>query len=215
MRKWMIVGAFALAAGLAVGGRAAAEDGGTKFWFGTATKHTNIAFVSEAEIETINGMCHEMSGSCALDFEALSGSCALTIPVASLQTGIPTRDEHLRSDAWLDAEKHPDITLTSDAITLKAKDAAKGLYTATLKAKLTIHGVTKERELTADVLKLPEAVARKVGDGEWVRVTSKFDVKLGDHDVKIPNPETVGPKVSETWSISFSAFATTTPPKKR
>ncbi len=213
-----LAGALVVGIGLAaaaLSGGAAAQESGTLYHFGSDTKHTNIAFVSEAEIETIHGTSNEMTGTFFVDFDALEGKCSLTIPVSGLKTGIATRDDHLRSDAWLDAAQHPNITLTSSAIELTVKNAERGIYEAKLKAKLTVHGVTKSRELTATVIKLPEAIGKRLGDGEWTKVSARFDVKLGDHDVSIPNPEMVGPKVSETWNVSFSAFATSTAPRRR
>ena len=214
MRSALTVALIGIVAAGAVVGGAAAQESGTLFHFGTHTKHTNIAFVSEAEIETIHGTTNEMSGTFLVSFDELKGKTNLTIPVAGLRTGIETRDEHLRSDTWLDAANHPDITLTSSDIALTVKDADRGIYTAKLKGKLTIHGVTKERDLDATVVRLPQAATKGLGEGEWVKVTSRFDVKLADHDVKIPAPQ-VAPKVSEVWSVSFSAFATTTAPRER
>ncbi len=213
MRTSLIAGALALVvtAGLA-GGAAAAQDSGTLYYFGSHTKHTNISFVSEAEIETIYGSSNEMGGQCFLDLEDGKGKCSLSIPVSGLKTGLPTRDEHLRSDQWLDAENYPEITLKSGDITLTAKNAAKGIYTAKVKGNLTIHGVTHERTIDATVTKLPASVAKRLGKGSWVKVAARFDVKFGDHDIKIPNADMVGPKVSETWNVAFSAFASTTKP---
>lgn len=201
------------AAALAVAATAAlAQDAGTLFHAGTGTKHTNIAFVSEAEIETIHGTSNRIEGTFWADFDAGKGKTNLKVPVASLRTGIDTRDEHLRSDQWLDAETFPDITLVSDDITLTAKNAERGIWEAKVRGRLTVHGVAKERTIDATVIRLPEAVAGKLGAGEWVKITAKLDVKLSDHGVSIPNPEQVGPKVSDTWSVSVSLFATTTPP---
>jgi polyisoprenoid-binding protein YceI len=211
-----VVVTVGLVSGLAAAlGSAAAQDSGTLFHVGTSAKHTNIAFVSEAEIETIHGTTNDMSGTFFVNFEELKGKTNLKIPVAGLRTGIATRDEHLRSDVWLDAEQFPEITLTSSEIVLTAKNAERGIYEAAVDGKLTVHGVSKERSFAATVIKLPESVSKRLGDGEWVKITAKFDVKLSDHDVAIPNPELIGPKVSDTWSVSISLFGTSTVPRGR
>ena len=217
MRKSTMAAALAFGAVAAAGlaGVAAGQESGTLFHVGTNTKHTNIAFVSEAEIETIHGTTNEIAGTVFFAFDDLKGKTSLTVPVASLRTGIPTRDEHLRSDQWLDAEKFPDITLTSSDIALTVKNAERGIYDAKLKGTLTIHGVARDRTLDATVVKLPESIAKKLGAGQWVKLTAKFDVQLADHDIEIPNPGQVGPKVSETWSVAVSLFATTAAPERR
>jgi polyisoprenoid-binding protein YceI len=207
----MLVGAALSVGSLSV---ADAQESGTLFHLGTGTKHTNIAFVSEAEIETIHGTTNEMSGTFFADFEGLKGKCSLTVPVSGLHTGIATRDEHLRSDQWLDAEKHPNITLTSAEITLTEKKPGR-VYSAKIKGKLTVHGVTKERTIDATVIRLPEKLGKKMGDGEWLKLTARFDVNFDDHGITIPNAEQVGPKVSKTWSVSASVFATTEAPSRR
>ena len=220
MRIQLITGALVLAAAAFAGtavvsnGAAGAQESGTLYHLGTGTKHTNIAFVSEAEIETIHGTTNQMSGTFFVNFDELKGKCNLRIPVDGLRTGIPTRDEHLRSDAWLDAEKHPLITLTSSDITLTEKKKGR-LYDARIKGKLTVHGVEKERTIEATVIRLPEKLGKKMGAGEWVKLTSRFDVHFDDHGITIPNAEQVGPKVSKTWNVSANVFATTEAPTRR
>ncbi len=209
----LVVAGTALMA-VAAFGVADAEESGALYHFGTNVKHTNIAFVSEAEIETIHGTTHEMSGTFSVDFDELTGKCKLVVPVKGLHTGIEKRDEHLQSDAWLDAEKFPSITLECSSIKLTEKKAGR-VYSAKLKAKLTVHGVTKERELDATIIRLPAKLGKKMGAGDWVKVTSRFDVEFDDHGITIPNAEQVGPKVSKTWSVSVSVFATTEAPRRK
>ena len=193
---------------------ALAEGEGKVYRFGTDTKHTNVTFVSEAEIENIYGMSHSAKGRTWLDFDALKGKCNVSVPVASLDTGIPLRNEHLRSSTWMDAEKHPDVTLVSDGFDLVAKNKDKGIYEAKFKGKLTIHGVTKDLETTAKVVKLAEEQGKKIGDGDWIRVTAGFDVTIKDFGITIPEGPVVA-KVSPTWTVKFDCYATTAEPKDR
>ena len=74
-----IFGASALALG---------EEKGSVYRFGTDAKHTNISFVSEADIENIYGMTHTASGRTWIDFDALEGKCNVVVPVKDLDTGI-------------------------------------------------------------------------------------------------------------------------------
>jgi polyisoprenoid-binding protein YceI len=205
---------FVVAALAAVSALAAAEDAGKVYHFGMNEKHTNVTFSSETEIETIDGLTHTASGRTWVDFDGLKGKCNITVPVDSMKTGVDLRDEHLRSETWLDQKKYPDISFVSDDFDLVAKNKDKGIYSAKVKGKLTIHGVTKDLETTAKVVKLSKEQAAMVGDGEWVHVVAGFDVTLKDFDVKIPAGAVVA-KVSPTWTVKFDCYASTVEPKDK
>ncbi|MDD3060816.1 MAG: YceI family protein [Sulfurimonas sp.] len=103
--------------------------------FTVDVSHTNVAFkVKHMMISTVNGEFQKFSGSFELDdktkaLKALSGD----IDVASINTNIDKRDEHLRSDELFDAQKYPKITFVLDKV---KGDKVYG--------KLTIKDVTKD-----------------------------------------------------------------------
>lgn len=68
----------------------------------------------------------------------------LTAQVASIDTRVEARDNHLKSADFFDAEKYPAITYKSTAIKKKGKNKYK------LTGDLTMHGVTKS--VTMDLL---------------------------------------------------------------
>ena len=142
-----------------------------------------------------------------MSFTEGKGKCSIIIPVKDMKTGIDLRDEHMRSDAWLDEAKFPNITFKSSD--LKVKDAKKKTWTA--KGTLNVHGVDKEMEIVVKIVPIPPKLAAKIGTGDWVRVIAKFDVTLGDHGIQIPDPDQVGPKVSETWQVKFDCFGVSRP----
>ena len=186
----------------------AQEKAGKVYYFGSHTKHSNVSFTSEADIETIVGTTNTVGGQTWLDLKDGKGKANITIPVKNLKTGIATRDEHLRAENWLNEAKFPEIKFASADI--QSTNDKKTKWKA--KGKITIKGVTKDLTATVTVRAIPEKLWKKLGSGEWVRVKTKFDVKVSDFGVKIPDG--VGPKVSDTWSISFDCFATSTKPKK-
>src|SRR5258706_14508131 len=103
IRRTLAVAALATCIGLA-----AADDGaGTTYHFGMHPKYTNITFVSEADIENIYGITHTAKGTTWLDFDTLTGKCSISVPVKSLDTGIPQRNEHLQTDQWLHRANYP------------------------------------------------------------------------------------------------------------
>lgn len=63
---------------------------------------------------------------------------ALNAKVASIDTRIEARNNHLKSGDFFDAAKYPELTFKSTSIKKAGKDAYK------LTGNLTLHGITKE-----------------------------------------------------------------------
>ncbi len=106
---------------------------------------------SSAEFKVKHMMISNVKGS----FSGLSGkltehatdstlsSVEASIPVASISTGDPQRDGHLKSADFFDAEKYPTLDFKSTKVMRKG-DA----YEVT--GDLTIHGVTKPATFAVD-----------------------------------------------------------------
>ena len=101
--------------------------------------HTNIGFgVKHMVVSTVKGNFKEFSGAIMLDeADMAKSSVKVTIKAASIDTNNQKRDDHLRSDEFLDAENYPEITFESRKIAKKGDG-----FVAT--GTLTIHGVSKE-----------------------------------------------------------------------
>jgi len=173
------------------------------YHFGLSDQRTNITFESSTDFEQILGTTNKISGRMLADLEAGTGSVELSVPVASMKTGIDLRDEHMRSSGWLDAEKFTEISFKSGNAT-KADDGkwiAPGIF--------TMHGVSKEMSVMVEVKEIPAELAEKAGLGgdEWLRVTTTFEVKLSDFGVEIPGMAAA--KVNDTWKVRLQAFAGT------
>jgi polyisoprenoid-binding protein YceI len=98
----------------------------------------------------VKGAFRQLRGSGTISPDGkVSGT--LTVAAASIDTGIARRDEHLRSPAFFDSDKHPDITFTAHA----ARPAGQGVAVT---GALTVRGRT--RPLFFD------AAATVPGDGE-------------------------------------------------
>ncbi len=177
------------------------------YHFGTHPARTNITFVSEADLETIHGYTNKVQGSIKVDANGTKASGTLRVGVGSLKTGIDLRDEHLRSDQWLDAKRYPYVQLQLVSAT-ETQDPRKWSYVA----NLTIKGVTRQIKGTARISAIPDRLGKSLGGGSWVRVRTKFDVKITDYGVKIP--QQVGPKVSDTWSVGIDLYGTTAAPSR-
>ena len=196
--------AFALVALLPLAGE-------TTYYFGHHEKFVNIVFESEADIETIVGTTHTVTGEAKIDEEKKTGSVSLTVPVKSLNTGIAMRDEHLQSAMWLDAAKHPDISFVSK----KSEPVKDKPGKMSVTGDFSMHGVSKEITVVVDWKALSdEAVAKaQFPPGKWIRFNTTFDVKLSEYGVKVPDMAVS--KVSDTWKVKISLFGGTAKIEKK
>lgn len=99
---------------------------------------SKIAFTVRQFLGTTRGEFHKFSGRIDLDREHPErSSVAATIQVASIDTKIAKRDQHLRSEEFFNAAKFPEITFRSRSV--KRTGADSGDVTG----DLTMHGVTR------------------------------------------------------------------------
>lgn len=102
--------------------------------------HSRIGFsITHLGISDITGAFNEFEVSIVSDQADFRDAVfALNIDVASIDTAIERRDNHLRSPDFFDVAKHPQMTFRSTAITPLGDDRYR------LTGDLTIAGVTKE-----------------------------------------------------------------------
>ncbi|KAF0242590.1 MAG: hypothetical protein FD180_3820 [Planctomycetota bacterium] len=205
--KFMLRSSFALS--LVLAASAVLSAGDTTYYVGHMEKFVNIQFQSDTDLETIVGSTNKATGEIHIDLEKGEGSVNLTVPVAGMTTGIAMRDEHMRGDKWLEAAKFPDLTFVSKKVKI---DKDKG--TAAVTGDFSMHGIAKEKSVTATWKALSKEAAEKAKfpQGDWVRFVVEFEVNLADHGVASANG---GGKVSETWKIRMTLFACTSKPEKK
>ena len=104
--------------------------------------HSQVGFaVQHLVISEVHGVFKEFSGTIEYD-----GSDPATlkvngqVKVASIDTRVEKRDEHLRSKDFFDAAQFPEITFVSTGALKRGKQIM-------LLGQLTMHGVTKAVEL--------------------------------------------------------------------
>lgn len=161
-----------------------------------------ISFFSTTPLEDITGISNAVKGKVTFnvaDVKSLKGS--ITIPVASIKTGIDLRDEHLRSDNWLDAENFPEITFVIKKVG-DIKVAADNKIEAKVTGDFTAHGVTKEVVANVTMTYLDESEQTKQrAPGDLLGVQATFNIVLSDYDVE---NMVVGQKVSENIELSIN-----------
>lgn len=110
------------------------------------TMHSHVGFsVKHMMVSTVRGQFKTYSGTLVLDDKDFGRSrFEGEIDVASIDTGIADRDNHLRSGDFFDAANFPKITFKSTRIERKSDDEY------TVHGDLTIRGVTREIALTVE-----------------------------------------------------------------
>lgn len=173
-----------------VAGLATAEE--TEFRFIPGGVNQAI-FHSDAPLESITGSSNGVSGQVTVDLSNPGTATGqVQIDATSFRTGIDTRDEHLRSENWLDAPTYPNITfeLTSVSVPEGTQLTNTQTVNAQVTGNLSIHGVTQEVTAPAEVTyyEIPESERNpQIGlSGNALRVVTSFPVRLADYNISIP-----------------------------
>jgi polyisoprenoid-binding protein YceI len=101
--------------------------------------HSRLGFVARhAMVTKVRGGFNDFEGTLTVDgANPDASSVTVTAKVASIDTRNEQRDGHLRTNDFLDAENHPEITFVSTSI------AHEGALDFAVTGDLTIKGVTK------------------------------------------------------------------------
>ena len=111
------------------------------------TKHSFANFMIRHVVAKTSGSLNEITGVIQIDRDNLSNSSVnAKINLLSINTGLAKRDEHIKKEEYLNAEKFADITFFSKKVV--SKSATEGMMTGLF----TLHGVTKEITIPFKVL---------------------------------------------------------------
>ena len=103
--------------------------------------HSTIAFkVKHHAVATFRGRFADVRGAYDASAGALTGSAR----AESVQVAMPMLRDHLLTDGFFDAERHPEITFASTSVA--AQDGA-----LSVEGDLTIRGVTKRVQATGTI----------------------------------------------------------------
>src|SRR5215472_669679 len=110
------------------------------------TVHSGINFsVRHMVVSKVRGRFAKFSGTLALDVSDLTRSTIeVAIDAASIDTGTPQRDAHLKSPDFLDAERFPELRFKSGRIEKVGGDRYRVV------GNLTIRDVTREVALDVE-----------------------------------------------------------------
>lgn len=106
--------------------------------------HTKAGFaVKHMGVTTVRGEFRDFDGYLEVTGEGLKAHG--TVQAASVDTGQEARDEHLRSADFFEVDAYPELTFESNRIEAVDEDSFR------IVGDLTMHGVTREVELDAEL----------------------------------------------------------------
>ena len=104
--------------------------------------HSSVEFsVKHMGIANVRGRFTDFQGTVEVGQDAWSAKARGSIKVASIDTGEPQRDAHLRSADFFDVEGFPEITFESTRVE-PIDDNSSRVW-----GNLTMHGITREVKL--------------------------------------------------------------------
>jgi polyisoprenoid-binding protein YceI len=137
--------------------------------------HSSVEFrVKHLGISTVRGSFREFEGHIEIGDDTDSTRAYGTIKAASLDTGEPKRDEHLRSPDFFDAENYPEITFESTSIEVVDDEEFH------VTGDLTMHGVTHPIRLVVEV----EGTEQDPWGNTRVGLEAQGEINRGDWGMK-------------------------------
>jgi polyisoprenoid-binding protein YceI len=170
-------------------------------------KHSlnEVVFTSKASIVRFTGRTSKISGEATINVkDASKASGNVKVDLASLDTGISLRNEHMRG--VLETDKYPAATFTFKGIQLANKILTPNApLSGTARGQLTLHGVTRTMTAPVELTYLPEQDAN-YRPGDWVHVNARFKIKMSDYGIQLPKP-VLGVKVADEIELDVDGMA--------
>ena len=162
------------------------------------TLHTFVSFmVSHFVISHVEGRFNNVTGDFTLAIPFTDSTANVTVEIASIDTGVPMRDQDLRSKNFFEAEKYPAMTFESRSISGMPESF-------TVLGALTIKDVTKNVQFSGKYngsLKDPRGYQRAA-----LQVTGK--VNRRDFHIDHEEPTVLGPGIGDEVTINISIDGT-------
>ncbi len=127
------------------------------------------------------------SGKIVLDRAAKTGSVDVTISTTSVNTGVALFNEHIQGEDFLNTEKFPTATFTSNKVNFD------GDKPATIDGMLTLKGIRKPVTLTVtSFMCMPHPMLKKEACGSNATVVVKrTDFNMGKHTPYVGDEVTI------------------------
>lgn len=179
------------------------KKGQQTFSFKDTKGRNQATFHSSTPLEDITGLSSEIWGTVTFDTQDLKNTLTgeILIAAASLKSGIELRDEHIRSEGWLDAEHYPTISFKIKEVkSVKKLDANK--LEVIIVGDLTIKGITKQTESSVSLMYLEESEETKARfPGDLLSVRTSFNIVLSDYGIE---NKLIGQKVADEIKLNVN-----------
>ncbi len=143
-------------------------------------------FFASTPVEDIEATSN--SSICVINTKTKKVSAKVLMTSCTFKSGL--MQEHFNEN-YMESGKYPYGVL--DAVIVEDIDFSKdGIYDITLKGTFEIHGVKRDKEIKGKLT---------VKNGQPVGATAAFEVKLVDHDIKIPTA--VLTKIAEVVKVDI------------
>jgi hypothetical protein len=176
-----------------------------------------VQFRTTAPLEEIVGTTNELTGQVRLDLAAIRGAATqatFVVDITTITTGIEMRDGAVHKALGAPASRTASFKVT------RIKTASVDALTPNVPVQVTaegsfeMHGIAKAMDVPATLTYVPKGGPfSQMRPGNFVRITSEFDIKLEDFKVDRRGPILVL-QVGETAHVTLSAMASDATPEE-
>lgn len=166
--------------------------------------HSRVGFeIDHFVISSVQGRFNDVKGTLDITRDLKKCNLNVTIPVASLDTAVAKRDEHLKSADFFEAKKHPNMTF-------KSKKCSGSLEDLKVTGDLTIKGVTKEVVMDVEY----EGSVKDSWGNQRAAFKADFDINRKDFNINYDDKIDVGPVVGNKVEVEIITELIQEKPKK-
>ncbi len=147
----------------------------------------SVSFFSATSIEDIAAV----NTICKPIMSTDNGEIDISIPNVDFEFKKKLMQEHFNED-YMESDKYPN-TIFRGNVNEKINYTKDGTNNVTVTGKMNMHGVVK-------TITIPGTVTVQ---GNSIKLTAKFDLKMADYNIKVPS--ILGSNVAEQVAITFRA----------
>lgn len=171
-------------------------------------QRNTATFTTEAPLEDIVGTTRKIEAEVSINPANVAQNPKATVKVdlTSLNSGIDLRDEHMKSDKFLNTAKFPQAVFSLTGIS-GATTLSDGVKTkVTLTGNITLHGVTKPLTVPATLTYFKQSTnTASKGAGNLLKASANFNIQMTDFGIEVPSMLVM--KVSNDVKIAIDFVA--------